>query len=356
MPTDIPPSSKKNDNELHFAFSGDSNFSIAIGLAIFSLFHHLQSDKKCHIHILGDHISQNILADITKITNHYNGILEYHELKNYLPAALGTDRFPSVAYARFLLPDILPQGVDKVFYADADVMICDDLSVLWDIEMGDNLLAAVPDAGVRTRRYRHVLDNFAKALGKSRDNIQYFYSGQLLFNLEKWRKEKPHLVILEEARKGKREFPDQDLMNAICYGKIMELPQQYCCVPHLNHISNLYNKKTPSTSQKLVHFATASKPFILYPPLEPEYRRFYKLWMSSPWRNRIPYLPHKLRSGIAHGSFLCKTIAGATTLIIRIPYTLRIIWFLLSLLPSKTRIRLFSLFDWSPPEAEKQDK
>ena len=73
--------------------------------------------------------------------------------------------------------------------------------------------------------------DYAKDL-RITDMSQYICSGSLLWNLDKVRsdhiEEKLEQFFKNSETKNKRLiFPDQDAINAVCYGKIMDMPFRY---------------------------------------------------------------------------------------------------------------------------------
>ncbi len=97
-----------------------------------------------------------------------------------LPA---TDRFPPIVYARLLLDRLLPPGIERVVYLDCDVMVCQPIEALYDIDMGGHPLAAV-------------FDPFHLGIKKGHDirtkntpfdtGDRYFNSGVLLIDLPRY--------------------------------------------------------------------------------------------------------------------------------------------------------------------------
>lgn len=343
------------EQTFHVAIAGDRNFSVPIGLAVLSLLRTSHSPHKLHIHILGEKVEQKILKTIELLVKKHGAILTYYDVSDYLCKVVHNLRFPKIAFARFLLPILLPTSVQRVFYADADVMFCDDISELFDIEMGCALLGAVEDVGMRKEQYGGLLRDFSITVGCENENICYYNSGQLLFNLPIWRQELTHHRILSLAETSHNEFPDQYVMNVVCFNRFVSLPLRYCHVPHFHYI---YKKIDTEASRecllnpKFIHFETSCKPFILYPPREKAYSRFYKLWLTSPWRNCIPFLPHKLKSGLQVQSRRCVCIKQVITVLVWIPGLLPLFWFVLNILPKGLRVAFCSCFDWSPPEKD----
>ena len=55
--------------------------------------------------------------------------------------------FTTAAYARLLIPDLLPQHVERALYLDCDLVVRRCIGELYDSEMSGCLALAVPDQG-----------------------------------------------------------------------------------------------------------------------------------------------------------------------------------------------------------------
>ena len=127
-------------------------------------------------------------------------------------------------YYRFLIQDVL-SCYDKVLYLDSDLIIEGDVSELFAVDLGDNILAAAHDIdyagnldlndGERVRYSKDVLG--------LRDPFSYFQAGVLLMSTQKMRR--LHMVEewLEMAAEPKYIYDDQDILNAECEGGVVFL-------------------------------------------------------------------------------------------------------------------------------------
>ena len=89
---------------------------------------------------------------------------------------LPTTKLLSVAaYARVLIPELFLDSVERVLYLDADCIVVGDLTALWQFDMGNAAIAAVPDQMER-----------GFALDKESD----INAGVMLMNLAIWRRER----------------------------------------------------------------------------------------------------------------------------------------------------------------------
>lgn len=113
------------------------------------------------------------------------------------------DGWTRAIYYRTMLPKLLP-NVDKIIYADIDVIFCNDLIEAFNLDLGKNYIA-----GVKTF------------------NNGYINSGFLIMNLKQIRKDGLYEKWLDASRKKRWKNPDQDLLNYTCRGRILYLPLKY---------------------------------------------------------------------------------------------------------------------------------
>ncbi len=112
----------------------------------------------------------------------------------------------------------------KCIYLDSDTLVLKDLTEMFNLDIGDNYVAGTPDG------FRLCKDHAGEL--EIADMSQYICSGSLLWNLDKVRtdniEEKFEQFLKKSSEKGKKLiFPDQDAINAVCYGKIMDMPFRY---------------------------------------------------------------------------------------------------------------------------------
>ncbi len=335
----------------HVAIAADGNFSIATGLSCLSLMRVAKQGVCYHFHILGDDIDPQVMRDLEQQCKDYNCLLTYYDISEAVSQVVSSKTFPRVTYARFLLPNLLPADVDRVWYADADVMFCRDISELFEMDLGDALLAGVQDIGQFTdkgsqRRYKEHCQTY---------NIPYegylgYYAGQLMFNLPQWRGTGLVQQIFDMASAPGANFPfmDQDIMNILCAGRIKTIGLEWCIVPYYDYMYRaLLQAELPSyfpysrediteamDNPAFLHFATPRKVFVLMPPFLNKLQGFYKLWRTSPWRKSLPYNHEKmLANSKAGGAWYVKLAFTCMHALLHIPKGFEIYWALCRLIP-----------------------
>ncbi len=127
-------------------------------------------------------------------------------------------RFGREAWYRTLLPQLLADQ-DKVLYLDADTIVRRSIEPLWSTGLSDVTLAAVVNP-----LYRFMDDGFQRALGIHRAQ-DYFNSGVLLMNLQRWRARKTDAALQAFIRDHaeQQNWPDQNALNAVLKGEWLML-------------------------------------------------------------------------------------------------------------------------------------
>ena len=201
------------------------------------------------------------------------------------------------SYVRLFLPEILGPGVERLLYLDCDLLVCSDIAELWSTDLGDHILAAVPDAF----SVDHV------ALGFEEQET-YFNAGVLLIDLCRWRRSGLTDRAVEYIRRNTAALRhhDQDAINGVLRGNILPLPLKWNFTPrhadadpavlHLSRSEFMAIRREPG----IVHFASGFKPWL--PGAEPHYKKwYYRYHALTPWadNDRRHKSPAHQRSSMA---------------------------------------------------------
>lgn len=217
---------------LHDATGRYSKFTGTVMLSIFA-----NTKAEVTAHILHDTtLTQDNRDKFSAVANQYNQRVEFHNVEEICAGKLAeyVSLVPSVkdapvtvgAFYRLVLTEILSPDIDKVIYLDADVIVNLDIARLWEIELGDKIFAAVPEAanGMLLEKFMPLcLEGYVKT-------EDYFNSGVLLMNLNRLRGEGETLkrgVIF----RGKRNNGcyDQDILNYLFAADYIKLPVEFNC-------------------------------------------------------------------------------------------------------------------------------
>lgn len=274
---------------IHIALSADAAFTVPLGLCLRSLMESAAPQTRYHFHVLDSGVNRKLIerGNFTNLT-WYNVAEKMRDLPT-------TDRFPTAAYHRFLLPSLLPQEVERAIYLDCDTLVRQDLSTLCQWNLQGNCIAAVPwiILGHFREEYGLHLRSFPARFGLPPDDTPYFYSSLLVMDLVAMRRNGTTARIIETARRTPAEkliWPDQDALNAALRGQITPLPLEFNVIPLF---SEQLEEESPEARAAyahpaIIHFA-ATKPNILTGPRNALEQDFFRFWQESPWRRCIPY-------------------------------------------------------------------
>lgn len=182
--------------------------------------------------------------------------------------------FTLTIFFRLFIPVMFPK-YDKCIYVDADTVISDDISRLYNEDLGDNYLGCIVD--------KSTIDNeilasyFEEVVGIPRD--KYINSGVLLMNSKKLRELKIDEKFLDLYTKYGFDViaPDQDYINSMCYGHIKYLSDIYDAMPNPN------NKEVENPV--IIHYNLFLKPW-QYEDVQ-YYDYFWKYAKSTPFYDEI---------------------------------------------------------------------
>jgi lipopolysaccharide biosynthesis glycosyltransferase len=135
--------------------------------------------------------------------------------------------WPIAMWYRLMLPQLLP-NVSRIIYADMDIVFFNDLIDIYEMELGKNVIAAVP---TRTNKYIN--------------------SGFLLMDLDKIRKEKFYDKWIKDSQEHDYKNPDQDVLNNTLIGRIAFLPLKYNF--QLSHGSRIFKIYSETEIDDLKH-------------------------------------------------------------------------------------------------------
>ena len=186
-------------------------------------------------------------------------------------------------YIRLWVAEFFSEETHKILYLDADMVVVSEVRALWDIDLGEWMIAAVTIP--RSGRCR--------ALGIP-EQYGYFNSGVLLINLTRWRSEglRDRLLAYIADNSDKIVDVDQDVLNACLYAQRLPLPYVWnAIVPFFldYHPLGISDEELGAVRQhaRIVHFNSVSKPWH-YLCQHPRRAEYWKYLDKTAWRYFVP--------------------------------------------------------------------
>ena len=184
----------------------------------------ISSDDSIIFHILTDKSVD--IADLQLKANSFqernkaiiNNLMVIHDIDvNQFASCNGWGIHASKSiYYRLLLSELLDPSIKEILYLDVDTLVLKDIRALFDkTDLSAHIAAVVLDSVIANESADKIISISDPNDKKRRFNINpsnYFNSGMILINLEKWRQHQIGLKCIELV-KCNLLYPDQDALN-----------------------------------------------------------------------------------------------------------------------------------------------
>ena len=207
--------------------AADGNYAWPLLVAVSSLLRNADRGTRYGLHLLlhGD-FAEESLQRIREVCL-ARGNCDLHPIRMGDGGTSAESYIPHIStptFYRLRLPSLLPD-VEKCIYLDTDVVVCRDLSGLYGTELGGCCLAGVRALSFYSFPSPGAGEHHARRLGLP-DMEHYVNAGVLLMDLRKMR-ERNLEERFEEALGRGYAVQDQDVLNVVCAGHVMNLPFRY---------------------------------------------------------------------------------------------------------------------------------
>jgi len=178
-------------------------------------------------------------------------------------------------YYRLIIHKVLP-NLNKIIYLDSDVIFCDDIINLWNINLKNNCIAGSLDEG-------GVLQSRRLSLGPTNN---YINAGVLVFNLELIREKYADIFrdYIENYLINKQEIilQDQDIINITFKDNLYILPLKWNVNSRMFSLNDLEHKYSLGDEIEavkdpgIIHYTDKKKPwnFLCAHPLRELYWKY----------------------------------------------------------------------------------
>lgn len=301
--------------EIPVVLSADQHYAPVLAVCLQSLTDCMDAGRKYHIYIFHTDIkdadqrmflktfcSRCVKLDFVDMSAHTAG---------YRLRAKG--HISAETYYRFLIPDIL-KGCRKAVYLDADLIVCRDIAHLYDVQLGNALLAGTVDPDFIGQYYGANPDTrqYCEKVLKLKDPCSYMQAGALVINIEAFRKKISAKELFQMAERQDYRYSDQDILNIVCEGRIKKLDLKWNVLTDSGQRRRQVIQSAPADILEeyeqarlqpyIIHYAGGCKPWN-----DPREDFAWEFWRTA---RRTPYY-EALLSEIAvqkeNGAFFKKT-------------------------------------------------
>lgn len=274
-------------NNIPVAISCSNEYVKYLSVLLQSILDYSKKDNNYDILILNrgiDERNQFLIKQQCKQENfsvRFISTLEYIEGGNFYTEGLSIE-----AYFRMFLTDIM-SNYEKTLYLDVDTFALTDIAEVFNIDIGDNYIAAAIDVNivasyVAENHWKPYIDDVIKL-----DNpYEYVQSGVMVLNLKKMRQDFSLEYLIEKSTSENWRLYDQDVLNHICKNNIFILDPIYNVINtqegRLQNIEKYAPKDIKERffkaykSPKIVHFVGKKKPWISF---NTDYAEYF--WLAA---------------------------------------------------------------------------
>ena len=190
-----------------------------------------KSAEHIHFYILDDGISSKNKTKLERSVSRQMFTIFWFENKKVIPEGMNipydSSSYPLIIHMRMFIPYFIPHEYEKALYLDVDMIVNDDISVLWNTDLKDHPIGAVIDVRIQRFGNRGAVSNYNE-LGFSPET-KYFNTGMILMNTRKWREMDltPAIFKCIDENREFANYPDQYGMNVILAGKWLQIDTRW---------------------------------------------------------------------------------------------------------------------------------
>ena len=297
--------------------AADDHYVKPLAVTLHSAASSLQANNHLHVVLMDGGISENSYQGLRETL--LDLPISIHVLKinrTEISDLTTSHHITHTAYFRLLAGRLLPDSISKVIYLDSDVLVREDLTNLWNLEIGEHYCLAATDiacpfidayeAVQRQPEIRSSVPYLAaispipnwRELGLS-GAAPYFNSGVMVLNLDRWRRERVDQQLLQCLRKNAAYVWcwDQYALNVVFSGQWGQLPARWNQGAHVfEYPSELHSpidrhefiemRDRPA----VIHYTTEFKPW-KYEPFHPLRETFFEYLDQTAWKDWRPSKP-----------------------------------------------------------------
>lgn len=266
----------------------DEGYIQHAAVMLLSLFDH-NKGKDFHVYLLTNGITVSTESRLREICLRANASLIVINPEEVLGDCLGInlkklpiDQWTTMMYYKLFIPLVLPQTEDRCLFLDVDMIINDDIELLYQWNLHGSAIAAaedIPDC-IKTKERLHM-----------EQADKYINSGVMVCDLNAWRQmEKEHPIFDFVLSVAHRIINEQDVIALYFKGKLEFLPIRwnmttfyFAWKPKIfaEYIGELPDAKRHPA---IIHFAAPIKPW--FRDSQHPYRKLYRKYLAlTPWAN-----------------------------------------------------------------------
>ena len=240
-----------------------------------------KTEEHIHFFILDDGIYKRNKSKLSRSVSSDVFTIHWIPKENVIPSGMNipydNSSYPLIIHMRMFIPYFIPEEFEKVIYMDVDMIVNDDISVLWKTDLKEYTIAAIIDVRIKRFGNSHAVENY-KQLGFDADT-RYFNTGLILMNTRKWRENDltPKVFQCIEENRKFANYPDQYGLNVVFANQWLEIDTKWS-----------WSAEEWNPDASLIHFIWR-KPIYKTYMFDKRYQQmFFKYLNLTQWQGFVP--------------------------------------------------------------------
>ncbi len=273
----------ENQSTIAIIVACDDHYLVLLGALLKSIEYNYKGTQLIEVFVVEDKISKKSKQMLSASLNASRIRLIWIPLDEAIPDHLHIpfDRssYPKNIHTRIFIPYFIPEKYEKIIYLDVDMIVETDIATLWNLDLGNNLVAAVIDPRllVFSNAWGGILNY--KELGFPADT-KYFNTGILVVNIKQWREENIPEKVVQCIKDNEKyaNYPDQYGLNIVLANRWVELSPLW----------NAFASDEYPEPPLLIHFIGRKPIYESYDSL-PKYKERFDFYLNqTAWKGFKP--------------------------------------------------------------------
>ncbi|MBC8986441.1 glycosyltransferase family 8 protein [Pedobacter sp. N36a] len=210
----------------------DNHYVVLLAALLKSIEMNHHTEELVDVYLVDDQISklskQKLMASLTLDKMNIIWLKMEEIIPEDVTLPLVNNTYPLNTYIRLLIPYFIPKELNRIIFLDVDMIMLDDISNLWKMDIGDKVIGAVND-GPDVKTIAEGIENYSE-LGLD-PNQKYFNAGMQVINIDKWRALDVTQKTFDAINNNKKYagLGDQYGLNIALIGNWFEIDGKWNC-------------------------------------------------------------------------------------------------------------------------------
>ncbi len=261
--------------QMNVVIATNRNYVHVACVMLYSLFYH-NTDADIHVYVLNSELTEEDALLLERLADAWQQQIDLIAITDLslfhdLPC---TDAWTKETYFRLLLPDLLPDHVERILYLDVDIIIHQSVREFYTSDFMGKDLIVCEDILLNRVHKNYYYDHFYELKGKE---FTYFNAGVILWNLAKTRTLYSFQTYRQKLLEHRTVLQclDQDILNLIHCGQTVTMDWRRFNLSVPVAAKNDFSCEEVSSYCAIIHFS-GPKP---WDPSVP-FQELYQIWLN----------------------------------------------------------------------------